>query len=175
MRSFSVLLLFLFTYLLLLCLLTAIHRWGEWTMLMLGESVLSLLIVDVTETRGYYRTFFCGIVSITLLEFLHFRSQPHDPDDHALRRSKEGGIAFTFLMQMYSAALVILGTAYKMLLYEYVYEEEAEDSSYRRALFSGLSRFLAAGDAPKFDPEDRRQCVIRPSRGEGPRRLLLLT
>jgi hypothetical protein len=57
-------------------------------MLMLGESVLSLLIVDVTATSDYYKAFFSGILSITLLEFLHFRSQPHEEDDHALRRSK---------------------------------------------------------------------------------------
>jgi hypothetical protein len=56
----------------------ATHRWGEWTMLMLGESVLSMLIVDITESAEYYKTFFSGILSITLLEFLHFRSQPHE-------------------------------------------------------------------------------------------------
>jgi hypothetical protein len=44
-----------------------IHRYGEWTMLMLGESVLSLLIVEVAEGSSYYKTFFSGIISITLL------------------------------------------------------------------------------------------------------------
>mmetsp|Transcript_47898 Transcript_47898/g.73038 ORF Transcript_47898/g.73038 Transcript_47898/m.73038 type:complete len:540 (-) Transcript_47898:96-1715(-) len=136
----------------------AIHRYGEWTMLMLGESVLSLLIVDVTESRAYYKTFFSGIVSITFLEFLHFRSQPHSPDDHALRRSKEAGVLFSTLMQIYSAALVALGTAYKMLLFEYFYEENGR-RSYRRLVSSFLDRFLAGSDAPRFDTEDRRQRV----------------
>jgi hypothetical protein len=135
----------------------ATHRWGEWTMLMLGESVLSMLIVDITESAEYYKTFFSGILSITLLEFLHFRSQPHEADDHALRRSKEAGVAFTALMQVYSAALVVLGTSYKMLLYEYVYE--TEESSNHRALFSALTRFLAAAEEPKFGLEERRQRV----------------
>jgi hypothetical protein len=135
-----------------------IHRFGEWTMLMLGESVLSLLIVEVTETSSYYKTFFSGIISITMLEFLHFRSQPHDPDDHAMRRSKEAGVLFSTLMHIYSAALVALGTAYKMLLLEYVYEEN-ERSSYRRLTSSFLERFLAGSEAPSFDTEDRRQRV----------------
>ena len=138
----------------------AIHRYGEWTMLMLGESVLSLLIVDVSERSDYYKTFFSGILSITFLEFLHFRSQPHDPDDHALRRSKEAGVLFTTLMQIYSAALVALGTAYKMLLFEYVFEETARDSSHRRQLSAFLDRFLAgAAEAPRFTTDDRRQRV----------------
>jgi hypothetical protein len=159
-----------------------IHRYGEWTMLMLGESVLSLLIVDVTEGSSYYKTFFSGIISITLLgkkaipvvswsyvsrflthlifllEFLHFRSQPHSPDDHAMRRKKEAGILFTILMQIYSTALIVLGTAYKMLLYEYVYE--AGDSG-KRMLFPVFSRLLAgsSGDDDRFTTEDRRQKV----------------
>jgi hypothetical protein len=135
-----------------------IHRWGEFTMLMLGESVLSLLIVDVTESGDYYKTFFCGIISITLLEFLHFRSQPHDADDHALRRSKEASIVFTALMQIYSASLVVLGASYKMLLYEYTYE--AKETGAYRLLTSPLSRLLAGSDeSSAFEVDERRQHI----------------
>jgi hypothetical protein len=52
-----------------------------------GESVLSLLIVVAPETSEYYETFFSGVISITLLEYLHFRSQPYDADDHAMVRN----------------------------------------------------------------------------------------
>lgn len=144
-----------------------IHRFGEWTMLMLGESVLSLLVVDVSETSQYYKTLFSGIVSITLLEYLHFRSQPHLPEDHAMRRSKEAGITFHYLMTFYSMALVALGTSYKMLLYEVNKEKTystvaADDTEHRRSLFpAGLSRLLAAGaegSASEYDP-NRRQNV----------------
>ena len=162
-----------------------IHRYGEWTMLMLGESVLSLLIVDVVEGAEYYKTLISGVISITLLEYLHFRSQPHNPDDHAMRRKKEAGIAFSYTMWIYSAALIVLGTSYKMLLYEYVYEEKAnkaykesssggddygsdsgygggDDDSHRRGrmLFGDLGRALAGADdaVVGYDP-DRRQAI----------------
>ena len=126
-------------------------------MLMLGESVLSLLIVDVTESSVYYKTFFSGIISITLLEYLHFRSQPHNPDDHALRRSKEAGGFFSILMQVYSAALISLGASYKMLLYEYLYEAKSST----RALFPLFARFLTSSTdaASRFSTADRRQRV----------------
>eukprot|EP00429_Kryptoperidinium_foliaceum_P009009 CAMPEP_0176014928 /NCGR_PEP_ID=MMETSP0120_2-20121206/7074_1 /TAXON_ID=160619 /ORGANISM="Kryptoperidinium foliaceum, Strain CCMP 1326" /LENGTH=329 /DNA_ID=CAMNT_0017347881 /DNA_START=487 /DNA_END=1476 /DNA_ORIENTATION=- len=134
----------------------AIHRWGEFTMLVLGESVLSLLIVDVVESAGYFKTFFSGVISITLLEFLHFRSQPHRADDHAIRRSKEAGIVFTSLMQIYSASLVVLGTSYKMLLYEHVHEANKLGDS-RRVLSNPFARLLVANAEPNFELADRQQ------------------
>ena len=41
------------------------HRLGEWVMLMLGESVLSLLIVEESAGRKYYVTFYSGMISVT--------------------------------------------------------------------------------------------------------------
>jgi Bacterial low temperature requirement A protein (LtrA) len=153
-----------------------IHRQGEWIMLMLGESVLSLLIVDLNSGVEYYSTFFCGIISIILLEYLHFRSQPHDPDEHALRRARGAGLAFTTMLYIYSTALVVLGTSYKMFLYEFVYEDNqtgdgsaaSTSSNYTkstsgiRLLFDRIdARFLAGGldEASYIDVDERRQRI----------------
>jgi hypothetical protein len=135
-----------------------IHRYGEWTMLMLGETVLSLLIVDLSEGFDYYKTFYSGVISIVLLEYLHFRSQPHDPNEHAWRRDKNSGFVFLVLMHIYSASLIVLGASYKMLLYEYVY---AEDGNNRRMLLPALTRLLAGGEsaALRFETDDRRQRI----------------
>lgn len=122
---------------------------------MLGESILSLLIVDVIEISSeYYLTFYAGILSVILLQYMYFRSQPHHPDDHALRRSKEQGITFMVLMSIYSAGLVLVGTAYKMLVNEHAY---ASDDG-RRMLHS-LHRMLAGGDNSGLSTEDRQQRV----------------
>ncbi|KAG7349475.1 bacterial low temperature requirement A protein LtrA [Nitzschia inconspicua] len=94
-----------------------IHRHGEWIMLVLGESVLSLLIVD-GFARGFFMVFYCGIVTVVLLQYLHFRSQPHHPDSHALRRHKDAGATYVILFAWYSAALIVVGASYKMFLYE---------------------------------------------------------
>lgn len=128
-----------------------IHRIGEWIMLMLGESILSLLIV-VSPTKGeYYITFFCSILSVVLLQYLHFRSQPSSPDDHAIRRKRSAGHAFSILMQIYSAALIILGVSYEMLLYGFTIQGEG----YRRSLLPRPPRWLAGDIAdPSFDSEN---------------------
>jgi len=143
-----------------------IHRYGEWIMLMLGESVLSLLIVDIVETSGYYQVFVDGIISIVLLEYLHFQSQPSDPDKHAIRQSLFSSFVFYWVMQIYSLALIILGTSYKMFLFEFLYMEDYSDDYHRsrrhRNLLGGLhDRFLAGGTsaALRFSTEDRQQRI----------------
>lgn len=134
-----------------------IHRYGEWVMLLLGESILSLLIVEVTEGSDYYVTFYAGILSVILLQLMHFRSQPAHADDHAMRRSKEAGFAFAFFMQVYSAGLVLLGVSYKMLLYEFFYESDLDGGG--RFLFD-VPRWLAGGrGALLYETEDRRQRI----------------
>jgi hypothetical protein len=145
------------------------HRLGEWTMLMLGETVLSLLVVEHSHDGDYYTTFYYGLLAIVLLEYLHFRSQPNDPKQHAARRGLETGLPFTLMTLLYSAALIILGASYKMFLYEYQYEDDANESSNgypevdsRRNLMGMLrSRFLAGGDseALRFDRDDRHQRI----------------
>lgn len=135
----------------------SIHRYGEWVMLLLGESVLSLLIVTISDGYEYYKTFFSGVITVILLEYLHFKSQPHDPDFHALRKSRYSGFFYTNLLWVYSASLVILGTSYKMFLYEFVYEDDNEE---HRALFPIFNRFLAAETtALRFETADRQQRI----------------
>eukprot|EP00978_Attheya_sp_CCMP212_P046128 scaffold375638_cov58-Attheya_sp.AAC.1 len=140
-----------------------IHRTGEWTMLMLGESILSLLIVDIERGINYSLTFYSGIISAILLQYMHFRSQPHHADGHAMRRTKEAGVAFSFLMQAYSASLVAVGGSYKMLLYEFTYEGEYDSGDGKRLLTPSygppLGRSLAGGPPSGFSEEDRQQRV----------------
>mmetsp|Transcript_5788 Transcript_5788/g.11297 ORF Transcript_5788/g.11297 Transcript_5788/m.11297 type:complete len:556 (+) Transcript_5788:49-1716(+) len=134
-----------------------VHRYGEWTMLLLGESVLSLLIVDLSDGWSYYQTFFTGVLSVVLLEYLHFRSQPRDPDEHALRRGALNATCFSTIMYIYSIALVVLGTCYKMFLYEFVFENAGD----RRFLSPIMERLLAGREsaALRFGSENRQQRI----------------
>ena len=96
------------------------HRNGEWIMLMLGESVFSLLIVDIPEQENnFFATFYCGIMTVVFLYHLHFQSQPHSPDSHALRRDKNAGMMWTIFQQVYSLALVSLGASFTFFLQYY--------------------------------------------------------
>ena len=86
-----------------------------------GESVLSLVIVDEIARINdgeYYLTFFLGVLNVIFLQFLYFKSQPHDVAHHAMRRSRHAGLSYNFMIQVYSAALIIVGVSYKLLLTE---------------------------------------------------------
>jgi hypothetical protein len=94
-----------------------IYRSGEWIMLMLGESVLSLLTVGVEqEGSDYLLTFYASMISVILLQYLHFRSQPSHADQHAMRRHKNAGIGFAFFNEVYSASLIVLGSVFTLLV-----------------------------------------------------------
>jgi hypothetical protein len=136
-----------------------IHRYSEWTMLMLGESILSLLIVDIpNESSDYFTTFYCGLITVILLQFLHFRSQPHEADDHVMRRSKNRGIYWSGFWHVYSASLVALGAVYTLFVLSF----SASNDSHRRTTLllleaEGTERVLAAGGASPYPPDEMEQ------------------
>ena len=41
-----------------------IHRYGEWILLMIGEGILSLLIVETVEVGDYYLITAFGILTV---------------------------------------------------------------------------------------------------------------
>ncbi len=90
-------------------------------MLMLGESILSLVIVDKAVDNNHMKhqsVFLRGVISVILLQVLYFTSQPHSKEGHAFRRSRAAGICFSFVNQFYSAALIIVGVSWKLMLIE---------------------------------------------------------
>lgn len=110
-----------------------LHRIGEWVMLILGESVLSLLTLQYnhswdTHAREYSVSFYSGLVTVTLFQYLFFRTQPSHAKDHALRRSTTGAFLFYYAHIFYSASLILMGCSYKMILLSY-HEEEGPPAS----------------------------------------------
>lgn len=117
-------------------------------MLMLGESILSLLIVDVPgEDTDYFATFYCSLITVILLQYLHFRSQPHNADGHALRRDKNAGWCWALMQFVYSASLIALGAAFTIFVLDF-----SSDESRRLE-----ERLLAGGGDSKYAQEDLRQ------------------
>mmetsp|Transcript_30879 Transcript_30879/g.61143 ORF Transcript_30879/g.61143 Transcript_30879/m.61143 type:complete len:494 (-) Transcript_30879:222-1703(-) len=103
------------------------HRYMEFTMLMLGESVLSLLIVNIVPTEDYYLTFIAGVISIILLTNMHLSSQPHHGENQALFR-RERRFPYMVINKVYCACLVTVGVGFKLLLYEVIDTEKYCDT-----------------------------------------------
>jgi hypothetical protein len=113
---------------------------------MLGESIFSILIVHVSDqSSSFYITFYCGLLIVVLLQYLHYLSQPRDSvNQHALRRSKEAGLLWSNLHIIYSFALVSLGSTFTTFLLD----ERLQDV--QGARFLSETAFLG-------DPDVRRQ------------------
>ena len=58
-----------------------IHRYGEFVMLMIGEGVLSLLIVQTTND---YTAVIFGMLTMIFIFVLKVESEPTDSSNHAL-------------------------------------------------------------------------------------------
>lgn len=132
-------------------------------MLMLGESILSLLIVKPGEMSEYVVTFYSSIVTVFLLCYLHFRSVPHTVEDHVLRRSKNRGMIWKVLTVSYSSALIAMGAAFTLLVLSFTEDED----EYRRQLelvsgdlgdlSPGKDLRRLAGGTSVYSPEDLEQ------------------
>ena len=65
-----------------------IHRYGEFTMLVIGEGVLSLLISPTVEGKSYldeyYTVVSLGILTMILIQVVHYDTLPSDASHHAL-------------------------------------------------------------------------------------------
>jgi low temperature requirement protein LtrA len=100
-----------------------LHRFGEWTMLMLGESVLSLLVVrydaraaGVTELE-YSVAFVCAFTTALSLQFIHYTTQPVHPDHHALAHGPVRAMWWANFMFLYSLALLVVGVGAKSVMF----------------------------------------------------------
>jgi len=65
-----------------------IHRYGELTMLVIGEGILSLLISPTVEGKSYlgeyYTVLVMGILTMILIQVVNFETLPSDSSHHAL-------------------------------------------------------------------------------------------
>lgn len=118
-----------------------IHRYGEWVMLMLGESILSLLIVETTESSDYYVVVFVGILTVIVIQTLHFESQPSRETNHALWRNSTSAMFFSLNTQLYSIALIAFGVSFKVMLTAIHTSDTKPD--HRRSLWENIVRSLA--------------------------------
>jgi len=94
-----------------------IHRLGEWAMLMMGETVLSLIVAPRDDDRKNYVIFGSGMFIVTNLCFQHYAMYPTNPSKHVMRRGRltYGSFLYLFIMLfVYSAALVMVGVGCKV-------------------------------------------------------------
>jgi len=84
-------------------------------MLMLGESILSLILSPVQNWSRYYFTFIIGLITVQVMQVVHFSSEMFEESHHALsRKHRPGQVRFShpsliiFLLCMPFSLLIAL-------------------------------------------------------------------
>jgi hypothetical protein len=101
---------------------------------MIGESILSLLIIKTTKSSEYYIIASLGTLTVIVIQALKFESEPSHAEGHALWRSTEATMIFSLLIQLLSIGLIAFGVSYKVMLskahLESMTQTEADGSSF---------------------------------------------
>ena len=92
------------------------HRCGEWTMLMVGEGVLSMLAAPFGGNRYYYLCFAFAFITCGMLQYLYFDTQEMEQSRHAYSRSKKASFVWVTVLFYHSATLVVLGVSMKIFV-----------------------------------------------------------
>jgi hypothetical protein len=120
-------------------LMYVLHRHGEWLMLLIGESLFSMLL----STKGIYAdtfldqcevywTYFCALRIAMLLHFNAFTYESWTPETHAMRRSARAGTAYMANRNIYYGSVLAMGIALKVHM---VYVAEESQKAWTWLLF----------------------------------------
>jgi len=122
-----------------------IHRFGEWIMLLQGEGVLSLLLLDVEKDDPFeVIAVGSGMLMIVLLNFQVFSTYPSNSETHAMRRSRKAGFKYVVIIQ-FVLPMILVGiiVATKVLVKLKHYEDDDHYPSFsyiaQGTFFGGLA------------------------------------
>lgn len=93
-------------------------RFGEFTMLMLGEGVLQIIIfpIPVEDVSGHLVTFYISFMILNTFEFIKFYLVPNDPERHVLSKSVWREPFVFLLYPVFYATLICIGVSLKFAL-----------------------------------------------------------
>jgi hypothetical protein len=120
-----------------------IIRVGEWTMVMLGETVLSLLGVTLESDAMVYFMFICCMLIGCNMQFQGYTIHPIHASQHVLQGGQFSFNGFLYLLWAtvwYATILVCVGTGAKVLTKKALYFE----------VYSGANWVLCGGLAAAF-------------------------
>jgi len=134
------------------------HRLGEWTMLMIGETVLGLVTVAQSDAVLPYLIFCAGMIIATSLSFQHYAAYPESPSKHVLGKSMitYPGLVYMFgMIYVYSPSLIMVGVSTRVLLMSVGDGEIQEDTDWALAgglaiAYACLNLFTYLHDPDKF-------------------------
>jgi len=94
----------------------AIHRYNDFLLLMIGEGVISIIIVDFAPTVEYISTFILCYFLVGNITLILFATGAETDDSHALRRSSNRAMGFILLTGIQGMSLITVGVGFRLIL-----------------------------------------------------------
>jgi len=123
-----------------MCVTYLIIRVGEWTMVMLGETVLSLLGVPLKRNTMVYLMFTCTMLVAGNIQFQGYMIHPIHAEHHVLQGGQFSFKGYLYLIWAtiwYAMILVLIGTGAKVLTKKATYGKAYEGANW--CLCGGLA------------------------------------
>lgn len=143
-----------------------LHRHGEWVMLMIGESILSLIVgAPRASDTNFYLIFGLGFLCATSMQFIHYYTNPFHADEHALRLSMFNALKWIYSHHGFSASLVAFGVSLKLLLKYHDADHLKEPYAWLYSTSLGtayvLNQYMASQHKGKAWPSSLRQLLSK--------------
>ena len=74
---------------------------------MIGEGILSLMIVTTDELRDYYIITVLGVLTVIFIFILKFESEPSHAEGHALWKNQRNAMCYSYLIQVYILLFIL--------------------------------------------------------------------
>ena len=95
----------------------AIHRYSEFMMLMLGETVLQAIISPQPDhRRDFIVVQIAGFVLTLCMLYSYNITEPHEAKDHASKRDSMAGVVYNTLFDFKAFSVLLVGIAVKIVL-----------------------------------------------------------
>lgn len=85
---------------------------------MIGESVISIIIVELKTTGNFIATYILCYFLVATLALIVFATGVDEDDRHAMRRSSYRAVGYMVLLSIQSMSLILEGVGFKIILEE---------------------------------------------------------
>lgn len=112
-----------------------LKRYGEFTILMLGEGVLQIIIsdVDADDLSGHLKTFGLSFIILSCLFTMSFYMLPYEPHEHAFRKSSPAALIVSLVLPFTFSSIIGVGVALKLILKKQAKLDKPENDVIRRS------------------------------------------
>jgi len=93
-----------------------IHRHFEFLLLMLGESIISIIVVEYEPTANFIATYIISFFLVSNLALLVFATGVDHDDRHAMRRNSLRAVGYLIMLVIQSMSLILVGVGFKLIL-----------------------------------------------------------